>query len=88
MPVVQRTVSVPDIQDAGYQSSLNLVETHWHGFHDLESGIVGYSWCVGLSAQPDECDVKPFVNVGLHTTASIVLNTPFVNGEKYCTLCF
>ena len=34
---------------------------HWYGFHDTESGIQRFEWCVGTA--PDVCDIRPWMNV-------------------------
>ena len=38
-----------------------MVGAHWYGFHDTESGIRNFEWCVGR--QPDLCDIRDWMNV-------------------------
>jgi len=41
--------------DVRYQGTDTMLAAHWTGFHDPESGVVDYKWCVG--AAPGDCDV-------------------------------
>ena len=35
-----------------------ILIANWNGFHDDESGIMGYAWCIGTDI--GSCDVLPF----------------------------
>ena len=50
-----------------YQDSATNVSATWHGFTDLTSGMHHYMWCVGATPDPNDCSLKQWVNVGLHT---------------------
>ena len=38
-----------------------MVGAHWYGFHDTESGIRNFEWCVGTDT--DICDIRDWMNV-------------------------
>ncbi|XP_076117799.1 uncharacterized protein LOC143085385 [Mytilus galloprovincialis] len=75
-------------QDVEYKNSSDIVEAHWHGFIDTESGIQSYRWCVGLTTfvhknyDQSECDILPWTNVGLHVSVSRNLSTDIPHGTK------
>ena len=54
--------------DQDMQAYAGAISASWPGFHDQESSIAGYRWCVGFA--PATCDVKPFRFVGMATRAS------------------
>ncbi|XP_063415906.1 uncharacterized protein LOC134697555 [Mytilus trossulus] len=76
------------VMDVEYKNSSDIVEAHWHGFIDTESGIQSYKWCVGLTTVVDtnydqsECDILPWTNVGLHVSVSRNLSTDIPHGKK------
>ena len=39
-------------------SFLVSVAANWNGFHDNESGVRGYAWCIGSSI--GSCDILPY----------------------------
>lgn len=51
--------------DLDVQPSRQGVAASWAGFADHESGIAGYSWCVGT--RQGACDLLPWYPVGLAT---------------------
>ncbi|KAL3873929.1 hypothetical protein ACJMK2_037006, partial [Sinanodonta woodiana] len=53
--------------DAEYQNSSTLLAATWHGFEDLESGLMRYSWCVTSKDNLTGCDVIPLQDVHLNT---------------------
>ncbi|XP_013409734.1 uncharacterized protein LOC106173226 [Lingula anatina] len=46
---------------AHYLAERSSVSVRWFGFHDVESGIKRYSWCIGT--EPQICDIKNMTKV-------------------------
>ena len=66
------------------------MSAHWHGFVDAESGIATYTWCVGATKHTNnrniektECTILPWVNVGLHVSASRNVSSNIPQGKPY-----
>ncbi|KAK3589056.1 hypothetical protein CHS0354_008706 [Potamilus streckersoni] len=53
--------------DAEYQNSSTFLAATWHGFEDLESGVMRYSWCVTSKDNLTGCDIIPLQDVHLNT---------------------
>ncbi|KAK3101347.1 hypothetical protein FSP39_002877 [Pinctada imbricata] len=70
------------LHDLEYQNSSTILEANWHGFTDTGSGVTSYNWCVGLTTATDECNVRDWEKVGLHTFVSRKLNTNIAQGVK------
>ena len=70
--------------EVDFQSSLSKVETTWVAFQDIESGIMGYRWCVGTS--PGRCDLNEFQWVGKKTSASNKNITLLADQRYYVTV--
>lgn len=54
--------------DQDLQAFAGAVTASWPGFHDQESNIAGYRWCLGSA--PGRCDVRGMRFVGTATRAS------------------
>jgi len=57
-----------------------MVSASWHGFVDQDAGVKSYYWCVGLTDAKSECGVKPWIKVGLRTSAMSNVSTAFSHG--------
>ena len=64
-----------------YQNRSDITASRWHGFTDMESGIVKYSWCMGTDKTGDTCDIISWKNNGMQTSVSFNLHTPLKNGQ-------
>ncbi|XP_013386063.1 uncharacterized protein LOC106155675 [Lingula anatina] len=53
---------------AHYVAEKSSVSVRWFGFHDAESGIKRYSWCLGT--EPYICDIKNMTNV--YSSSSVI----------------
>jgi hypothetical protein len=71
-------IIIVDLCDLQYQNKSDIVAATWHGFTDIESGIVQYLWCVGTDNQ--NCDTLPWTPVGMHTSVSAKIQ-PRTNGK-------
>jgi len=65
--------------DIDAQESGSVVYASWHGFVDLESGVVSYDVAVGTADAPESA--AGFADVGLNTTLSLPLS--LTEGETY-----
>jgi len=63
-------IIIVDLCDLQYQNKSDIVAGTWHGFTDIESGIVQYLWCVGTDNTNQNCDLSPWTPVGMHTSVS------------------
>ena len=63
-------IIIIDLCDLQYQNKSDIVGATWHGFTDIESGIVQYLWCVGTDNTNQNCDILPWTPVGMHTSVS------------------
>ena len=72
-------ILIVGICDLQYQNKSDIVGATWHGFTDIESGIVQYLWCVDKGDQ--HCGIVPWTNVGMHSSVSTKLQHSVVNGN-------
>eukprot|EP00730_Choanoeca_flexa_P005463 TRINITY_DN11947_c0_g1_i6.p1 TRINITY_DN11947_c0_g1~~TRINITY_DN11947_c0_g1_i6.p1 ORF type:complete len:1115 (+),score=165.45 TRINITY_DN11947_c0_g1_i6:506-3850(+) len=78
-PPVEGVVSVG--RESGsmpYWANREAIALSWLGFVDAESGIQGYSWCLGTEAAP--CSILPYRSVGLADSAYVKLPQMLDNG--------
>jgi len=78
--ILSNDLRFSDLHDIEYQSSVDMVSASWHGFVDLDAGVHSYYWCVGLTDAISECGVKPWVKVGLRTSAISNVTSPLSHG--------
>ena len=72
------TASNPLGDEYNFVSSAILAR--WHGFIDLETGVSGYSLCIGT--EPTLCDVTGLVSVG-NASSYTWYNLSLVHDEEY-----
>ena len=65
-----------------------LATANWDGFHDDESGIRGYAWCIGTSI--GSCDILPFedphtflLSTSLWTNSAVAAFTNRLPDDEY-----
>ncbi|XP_021349445.1 uncharacterized protein LOC110447832 [Mizuhopecten yessoensis] len=69
------------IHDTDYQNASEQLGATWAGFRDT-TGLIGYYWCVGVTADLSDCSVLPWRFVGLHTAYFSNITTPVIQGSK------
>ena len=69
-------------EDINIQQSRTHIAAHWGAFEDLESYVIGVTWCVGSS--PGVCDlVEETQLTSTSTSVRKVLIEPIKNGQRY-----
>eukprot|EP00040_Diaphanoeca_grandis_P037916 m.251430 g.251430 ORF g.251430 m.251430 type:complete len:3511 (-) comp33895_c0_seq1:293-10825(-) len=67
VPATGRVLDGFEVEDMDFVPQATAVAASWVDFHDSESGVVEFEWCVGTSA--GDCSLFAFTSVGLATTA-------------------
>lgn len=69
-------------EDIDIQQSRTHIAAHWSAFEDLESYVIGVTWCAGSS--PGVCDlVEETQLTSTSTSVRKVLIEPIKNGQRY-----
>ncbi|XP_076086914.1 uncharacterized protein LOC143057491 [Mytilus galloprovincialis] len=62
-----------------FQNTSHFVSASWNGFGDHDSGIRKYYWCVQSEFSETDCDVLPYLNVGIQRSISKSINSSIVH---------
>ncbi|XP_052082402.1 uncharacterized protein LOC127720030 [Mytilus californianus] len=66
-----------------FQNTSHFVSASWNGFGDHDSGIRKYYWCVQSEISERDCDVLPYLHVGIQRSVSKSINSSIVrSGTK------
>ncbi|XP_053401094.1 uncharacterized protein LOC123523194 isoform X2 [Mercenaria mercenaria] len=71
--------------DINASNDSHLVSAFWHGFSDVESGIMSYDFCIGHSTNDDDCNILPISTVGIAMRKTFHSSTEFIPGEILCS---
>lgn len=71
-----------EAEDIDIQQSRLHISAHWRAFEDLESDVIGLTWCAG--SIPGACDLVKETQLNPTSTSTRkVLIEPIKNGQRY-----
>ncbi|XP_053400999.1 uncharacterized protein LOC128557566 [Mercenaria mercenaria] len=68
------------LQDKHATANTSRVQSFWHGFSDIGSGIQTYEYCVSSGVKEGTCDIKPLSPVGIATRIEFYPNALLEQG--------
>jgi hypothetical protein len=76
------------LEESAYSKATHYIAANWDGFHDVESGIYGYLWCVGSAI--GSCDIYEKADPQTErretddlTNVALAYPTELKHGQKY-----
>jgi hypothetical protein len=61
----------------------SYVQSFWHGFSDIGSGIETYEYCVSSGVEEGTCDIQPLSEVGIATRIQITPKDSLGQGTTF-----
>ncbi|XP_071964161.1 uncharacterized protein [Antedon mediterranea] len=82
-PIAGIVLDGNDLYDVEYQASAMVIKTSWHGFIDLESFISHFEYCLGETANPNECNINKWQKVKIGNSVTVYLSRNLTTGQRY-----